>query len=95
MHVLCVDTKVQSHDIIERGEEFNVELTGGGGTDFGSAFKHLADISEYRPKVNIVFTDLYFNYSNINTDIPTLWVTYGNDVNSEDPPFGQRVHIEE
>lgn len=92
-HIICNDTKVRSHEQIMPGEELEVELKGGGGTDFGRAFKYIQDL-EYPPAMNIVFTDLYFDYDNLEASVPTLWVTYGSDNNSRVPPFGQVIHIE-
>lgn len=93
IHIICNDTRVQSHDIFERGEDVHFNLKGGGGTCFIQAFKHIQELDEYAPKVNIVFTDLYFDYSNLEPSIPTLWVVYG-DYSSDEPPFGTVVRIE-
>lgn len=93
-HIICNDTRVQSHEIYERGEDISFELQGGGGTDFHEAFTYIQTMDEYQPKVNIVFTDMYFDYSNLEPSIPTLWVVYGTDYSSDEPPFGTLVHIE-
>jgi len=92
-HLICNDTKVQSHEPIMPGEELVVELEGGGGTDFKEAFEFIQDL-EYTPVMNIVFTDLYFDFSNLVPTIPTLWVTYGDGNNEDLPDFGQLIHIE-
>jgi len=93
VHLICNDTRVQSHEIYERGEDFEVELKGGGGTCFINAFKELRDLADYPPAVNIVFTDLEFDYEAVEPSCPTLWITYGRPHNYV-PSFGRVLHIE-
>ena len=93
VHIICNDTQVQSHEIFSPDEELDLRLVGGGGTDFDQAFEYLHALDEYPPRVNLVFTDLYFRHEHLQSDIPTLWITYGDDVNVSLPPFGTVLHV--
>jgi len=93
VHLICNDTRVQSHEVYEQGEELMVELTGGGCTCFIECFKHVKDLTEHEPKVHIVFTDLEFDYNAVESEVPVLWVTYGKP-HTYEPAIGTVVHIE-
>ena len=92
LHVLYVDTQVQGHDVYDNPEDFEVNLKGGGGTSFDSAFRYINELDEHRPHVLICMTDLYVDTDNLETSIPTMWITYGFDTGSE-PPFGRVLNI--
>jgi len=93
VHFICNDTQVQSHQLYEHADEIEFELKGGGGTDFQQCFEYLEELDEYKPAVVLVMTDLYFNFSNISSSYPVMWVTYG-DANEEEVPFGQKLQIQ-
>jgi len=95
IHILYVDTQVESHDEFSRDEELEFNLKGGGGTDFTSAFQYIQDIYDYAPEALIVFTDMYISgLDNLeHPGMPVQWVSY--DTNDIEPPFGTKLDIGE
>ena len=94
LDVLYVDTKVAGHDTFDKGETFEPNLRGGGGTAFKEAFEYLETLDQ-PPVALVVFTDLeIYDLDQCECDIPTLWTVYGKGSNRE-VPFGQIVEIQD
>ncbi len=87
--IVYVDSQVRQHDTFEQGEEFEVNIKGGGGTMFQSAFDYIAEF-DTAPVAVIVFTDMYIcDLDKCECDSPTLWMQYGNGSKVvREPPFG-------
>lgn len=89
LDVIYMDTEVRGHDTFEQGEEFIIDLKGGGGTAFKTTFDYIREL-ENPPVAVIVFTDMYvFDLDKCECEIPTLWMQYGCHKEAVvEPPFG-------
>ena len=88
--VMDVDTKVCDVQEYYRNDEVPATAKGRGGTDFRPAFTYVEEeVPEAR--VLIYLTDGYGPFPAEEPDVPTLWITYGIDVDQF--PFGQAVDL--
>ena len=90
--VLYADAAVQHVQTFEKGggDEFKLELRGGGGTDFRPVFTYLEDY-EIEPVCTVYLTDLLGVFGE-EPEHPVLWCVSGRI--PEQPPFGEAIEIE-
>jgi len=88
--VMDVDTKVCDVQEYYRNDEVPATAKGRGGTDFRPAFTYV-DEEVPEARVLIYLTDGYGPFPDEEPDVPTLWITYGIDVDQF--PFGQAVDL--
>lgn len=69
MNIMCADARVLTDQTIEAGEEFKVEVKGGGGTDMREP---LAKMAEHDPRVVILLTDGYTPWPDCEPDYPLI-----------------------
>ncbi len=92
--VIQADAAVTQVDTYPQGELIDLSthhISGGGGTDFGPAFAHLAE-QDITPACAIYLTDLYGSFPDEAPAYPVLWAVYGR--NDCDVPFGERIDIQ-
>jgi len=91
--VIYVDAAVQGVEFIASDEtEVNLELKGGGGTDYRPGFDLLHE-QGHMPTAAVYLTDGYCNSFPHEPDFPTLWVlTQKSDYFK--PPFGEILVID-
>lgn len=95
VETLAFDTEVHPLGRFLGGEDpgqllSKLELTGGGGTDFGPVF-NFVDEQGLNPAAVVVFTDLRGRFPEEPPVWPTIWVT--PDTDHEGPPFGEVVSM--
>ena len=90
--VIYVDAAVQGVEFIASDEtDMNLELKGGGGTDYRPGYDWLHE-QGYMPTAAVYLTDGYCNSFPDEPDFPTLWVlTQKSDYFK--PPFGEILVI--
>jgi predicted metal-dependent peptidase len=72
--VIYVDAAVQGFDVISSDDtELNLELKGGGGTDYRPGFTWLQEVG-HQPTAVVYMTDGYCRSFPDEPDFPTLWV---------------------
>lgn len=91
IHVIQTDTIVQKHDVFESGSEIELELEGGGGTNFYNFFQHVYD-EDIDASAIIAMTDLYASGIPDDFPIPTIWCVYDNA--TPKAPFGEIIHLD-
>lgn len=84
------DYGIRSIDRVKSVKELmGLKFTGRGGTDI----RELIDwTNEHKPQLLVVFTDGYFDFDNIETKIPTIWLIHDNP--NFTAPFGKVIHYE-
>jgi len=90
VRVIHVDMELQHVEEVDEHDDIDLNLRGGGGTDFRPGFEWLDKNSEDVSAV-VYFTDGYCDSFPPAPAIPTLWCVYDNQ--SFNPPFGEVIHI--
>ena len=87
------DTKANSHEFIEPGDELTLKRERAGGTDFRAGFDYLTD-NDLMDDLDliIVFTDGGDNHYPDEPDCSVIWATTGAFYQG-DPPFGRIVQV--
>ncbi len=92
MNILYVDTRVNGDmQRIEVGEELELEVRGGGGTDFRPGFDWLEE-EGITPKWLVYFTDMCGRMPEKDLGFPVLWAKWGK-WETEEPPFGRVIEV--
>jgi len=94
IRVMCCDTEVHSDvDGIEDALDVIPHIKGGGGSDFGPAFKRMED--ECYEGVVVAFTDGYIGVPNVKPPHlkACLWVLAGGDVDPSGGRWGEVLKI--
>jgi predicted metal-dependent peptidase len=90
IELLVCDDMVRSHNTFYSGDELEVEIKGGGGTDFRAVFsyvdEHLDDT-----KLLLYFTDLNGSFPEHEPSYEVKWVCKKNDA----VPFGDIILLDE
>lgn len=87
LHLITVDTKVNSYNKYTKGDKIKKQYAGCGGTDIRAGFNHIKK-KRITPNVIVCLTDGYTEMPRkINT--PTIWVL----TEDRELPFGQKVLI--
>jgi predicted metal-dependent peptidase len=89
MNILQCDAGIGKVDQFEQNDEFKVEATGGGGTDFRPPFDWVQR-ERIEPKAFVYLTDGYGPFPDTPPPYPVLWLMTTDVV----PPFGEVVRIE-
>lgn len=89
MHVLQCDCEMGHVDHFEQYDEFKVEPSGGGGTDFRPPFKYMED-NGIDPRCAVYLTDGHGSFPPVAPSYPVLWLMTTDVV----PPWGEHVRIE-
>lgn len=84
LHLLDCDAAIHSAHEFVPGDRIDVQLNGGGGTDFRPVFDHISEHG-IDPCALVYLTDLYGTFPDTPPSYPTLWVSYGAD----SAPFGE------
>jgi len=93
LHLIVVDTKIQSYEVYHKGDEIKKQYSGGGGTDLTVAFDYIK--KEYiNPSVVVCLTDGYSPFPD-KEENPTLWVLSEDSIDFDSIPFGQKVMVED
>ena len=92
MHLLVVDTEINSYKVYNKGDSIDLKQKGGGGTDLRVAFDYIKERG-INPSVVVVLTDGYTPFPE-REDNPTLWVLTDGCVDFDRIPFGQKVKVE-
>jgi predicted metal-dependent peptidase len=94
--VIYADTRVQSVETFESGEELTITATGGGGTSFADTFEWIAANADDASAV-IYFTDLEVRNFGLEPSCPVLWAVYGNGLKFDrlaaKAPFGTALEL--
>ena len=92
MNILYVDTRVNGDmQRVEVGEELELEVRGGGGTDFRPGFDWLEE-EGITPKWLVYFTDMCGTMPEKDLGFPVLWAKWGK-WDTEEPPFGRVIEV--
>ncbi len=84
------DTEIKSVEKIQSLMDMKkIEFTGRGGTDIEPVI-HWAN--EHKPQLLMVFSDGDFNFPEVQTKVPTIWLVYNNP--NFTAPFGKVIHYE-
>ena len=73
IHVLYIDTGISKEYVLTSTGEIDLEMTGRGGTDFETAFAHIAENARQVDLV-VYITDGYANDPVTHVDCTTVWV---------------------
>jgi predicted metal-dependent peptidase len=89
--LIAFDSKVQRVEHVEPGDALpdNLNLPGGGGTDFRPIFKRI-DEEGWSPACVVVFTDLEGRFPKDGPAYPVLWIA---DNDRTVAPFGVTVPV--
>ena len=88
IYVFSADAKVQNVEVFEPGDPIVLHPKGGGGTDFRPVFEAVAELDE--PVVGVIYlTDLAGKFPDEAPDVPVLWVTGRDEMDSPEVPFGE------
>lgn len=91
IHVLYTDVRVCKHEVFEIGEEFQLNMYSGGGTDMESGFQFL-DAQGIEPEVFVCLTDGYTDFNLANAPAyPVVWCISTDSITA---PYGDTVHFE-
>lgn len=90
VRILHIDMSIQHVDEVDDHDEIDLNLRGGGGTDFRPGFEWLDQNNEDVSAV-VYFTDGYCDSFPETPAVPTLWCVYDNP--EFNPPFGEVIHI--
>lgn len=90
VRILHIDMSIQHVDEVDNHDEIDLNLRGGGGTDFRPGFEWLDQNNEDVSAV-VYFTDGYCDSFPETPAVPTLWCVYDNP--EFNPPFGEVIHI--
>ncbi len=88
VHVVCADAAVQAGYEFARGEAIEIELRGGGGTDFRPVFRWVEE-KAIAPACLIYLTDLRCRCFPDAVAYPVLWVTNSK----REAPVGETVRM--
>jgi len=87
--LLVCDDKVHSHKTFYSGDQLDVELQGGGGTDFRPVFKYI-DENFDDVKLLLYFTDLEGFFPDKNVNYEVKWIS----PKEQDIPFGSLIVLD-
>lgn len=87
IHVVVCDAHVHYTETFNRGDQINIRMAGGGGTDFRPVFDWVKEQS-ITPLCLIYLTDLTGSFPT-DPGYPTVWAT----THPGSPPFGEVVHL--
>ena len=98
-HIVYCDTKIHSHGGTEffTSEDVPFKMTpvGGGGTNFKPPFKWLED-QGITPSCMIYWTDMQsYDFPEEEPPCPLIWAETGDKRWRSEPPFGERIDLEE
>ena len=82
------DIKLKRYTNIE-----DIEIKGGGGTDFRPVFEYIKQ-KNYKPNAILYFTDGCGDYPE-NSNIDTLWILDDEPPEYYQPPFGYKLYLNE
>lgn len=89
IHVIYCDAQINDTRTFRQFEPLELEMQGGGGTDFRPPFQWV-ESEGIRPKAMLYLTDLCcYSYPD-EPDFPVLWVTQSRDT----APWGETVRME-
>jgi len=88
IELLVCDDKVHSHKTSYSGESLDVELRGGGGTDYRPAFKYIEENFD-DTKLVLYFTDLEGKFPRETPNYEVKWVS----TNPSEIPFGSLIEL--
>ena len=88
IEILVCDDKVHSHKTFYSGDALDVELRGGGGTDYRSAFEYIEQNFD-DTKLVLYFTDLEGKYPRERPNYEVKWITS----KIEEIPFGELIEL--
>lgn len=89
IHVVYFDSEVCHTESYEQHDNLNLQLHGGGGTDFAPVFKWIAE-QNIEPVAIVFLTDLECSSFGEEPNVPVLWVTTENG----EVPFGEVVKMD-
>ena len=89
IHLLVCDDKIRSHDVLYSGDNIEVNLIGGGGTDFRPVFELVEDQLQ-DTKLLLYFSDLDGVFPRDFPSYDVRWVTSNND----EVPFGNLIMLD-
>lgn len=92
VHAVCGDDRVSSVRSFSRGEEIELEVKGGGGTDFRPLFREVEDRG-WEPNCGIFLTDTYGTFPDVPPAYPVLWAVIGSGRQRISVPWGSMVKI--
>ena len=92
-YIQC-DTRVVQDIMLKRYTNIeNIEIKGGGGTDFRPVFEYIKK-KNYKPNAILYFTDGCGDYPE-SSNIDTLWILDGEPPDYYQPPFGYKLYLNE
>lgn len=87
-HLITFDTKIKNTYIFQRDEPIeDLEFIGFGGTDLTEVFNYANEIN---PTVLVVFSDLYCEMINEETNYQVIWICFNNPTATVN--FGTLIH---
>jgi predicted metal-dependent peptidase len=89
--VIYFDSKVLRVDSFNEGDQVELELLGGGGTNFAPIFESIGKMNDL-PVACVILTDLESNDFGRPPDCPVLWANYGDQKLTA--PFGEIALLE-
>ena len=89
-YLLTFDTEIKNTYVFQRDELLeDLEFIGWGGTDLQPVFDYANEIN---PTVLVVFSDLYCEKINEETDYPVIWICFNNPTATVN--FGELIHYD-
>lgn len=88
IEILVCDDKVHSHKTFYSGDALDVELRGGGGTDYRPAFEYIEENFD-DTKLVLYFTDLEGKYPRERPNYEVKWIT----TKIGEIPFGELIEL--
>lgn len=89
VHMCTCDAQLGAVSEWFPGDSVDLEMVGGGGTDFAPVFRW-AESLDPAPKIIVYFTDLYGTFPKVAPSVEVLWVVVGS---KEVAPFGKCIYI--
>lgn len=90
LHVIQCDARITDAQEYTDGKPIELNLKGGGGTDFRPIGEYIAK-HNINPRVCIYLTDLEGAFPEVPWSFPTIWCVYNNERLTA--PFGDTIHI--
>ena len=88
--ILVCDAKVQSHRQFVSGESLEIEMKGGGGTDFRPVFEHIEDELD-APSLLLYFSDTQGKFPDTPPFYEVMWIS----AEYAEVPFGEVLVLED
>ncbi len=89
LNICCADDAVQTVNEWTSGDDLEIAIGGGGGTDFRPAIAWAENLQD-KPSLLIYFTDMYGNFPEVEPSVPVIWISTSKGVV---PPFGTLIEI--